>query len=278
MSPQKLLHISRPRFWMYLLGPFAVGAVASGTQSDLGWPLLWLTAVYFTFPANLLVYGVNDIFDYETDKDNPKKVDYEAFVTKAEHPALWRWILIWNLPFLGLLFFLPWQSIVAIGLFLFLSLQYSSPPIRAKARPFVDSAFNILYIMPGLTGFWLLTPSETLWPAIIAAGLWSMAMHSYSAVPDIETDLKANTPTIATKLGFTTTLVYCFTLYTVAYLLMIPYLGDLAHILGLTYLGLMVLTELRGPAHSFAVYQLFPKVNTLTGFLLFWAIVWIRFR
>jgi 4-hydroxybenzoate polyprenyltransferase len=32
-----------------------------------------LLMIYFTYPANLLVYGVNDIFDYETDKLNAKK-------------------------------------------------------------------------------------------------------------------------------------------------------------------------------------------------------------
>lgn len=277
MSPSKLLHISRPRFWIYLLGPFAVGAIAAGTQADLSWPILWLAGLYFTFPANLLVYGVNDIFDYETDKDNPKKVEYEAFVTQEEHPILRRWILAVNLPFLGLLPFLPWESIVALGGFLFFSLQYSATPIRAKARPFIDSAFNILYIMPGLVGFWLLDPETALWPAIIAGGLWSMAMHSYSAVPDIDTDKKAKTYTIATSLGFNNTLLYCATLYGVAYLLVVPYLGILAHILGFVYLGLMLLTLLKGQEKSFGLYTIFPKVNTVAGFLLFWMIVWIRF-
>jgi 4-hydroxybenzoate polyprenyltransferase len=30
-------------------------------------------ALYFTFPANLFVYGVNDFADYDTDKFNSKK-------------------------------------------------------------------------------------------------------------------------------------------------------------------------------------------------------------
>ncbi len=278
MKLSKLLHISRPRFWVYLLGPFAVGAIAAGMKDDLTWPVLWISGLYFTFPANLLVYGVNDIFDYETDKDNPKKVEYEAFVTKEEHPILWKWILATNLPFLALLPFLPWQSIVALVGFLFFSLQYSANPIRAKARPFIDSAFNILYIMPGLVGFFLLNPTVVFWAPIIAGGLWSMAMHSYSAVPDIEVDRKAQTFTIATSLGFIGTLLYCFVLYGTAYLLTIPSLGVLAHILGVTYLSLMLLTYLRGQDKSFGLYQIFPKVNTVAGFLLFWMIVWIRFR
>ena len=36
--------------------------------------------VYFLIPANILIYGINDIFDYDTDKLNPKKGTYEAFI------------------------------------------------------------------------------------------------------------------------------------------------------------------------------------------------------
>lgn len=30
-------------------------------------------ALYFVIAANIWIYGINDIYDYETDKLNPKK-------------------------------------------------------------------------------------------------------------------------------------------------------------------------------------------------------------
>ncbi|NCQ82272.1 hypothetical protein GW750_05760 [bacterium] len=68
-------------------------------------------------------------------------------------------ILAWNLPYLVLFFWyviaLPddqrqQKILLAVSyiLFLFTSLFYSLPPIRAKAKPFLDGTFNILYILP----------------------------------------------------------------------------------------------------------------------------------
>jgi 4-hydroxybenzoate polyprenyltransferase len=34
-----------------------------------------LFGLYFLIPANIRIYGINDIYDYETDKLNPKKVE-----------------------------------------------------------------------------------------------------------------------------------------------------------------------------------------------------------
>ena len=66
----------------------------------LDWRYL-VVAVYFTFPANLFVYGVNDIFDYETDKVNEKKHEYEALVEQKQHKTLVIWIAVFNTLDLG---------------------------------------------------------------------------------------------------------------------------------------------------------------------------------
>ena len=81
------LRISRPRFWLYLLGPFLIGAIAADT-ANFFWPALAVFAFYFTFPANMLIYGVNDIFDYEADKHNPAKKGSELLNTSAVSPGI----------------------------------------------------------------------------------------------------------------------------------------------------------------------------------------------
>jgi len=268
----QILRTSRPRFWIYLLGPFLVGHAILGSGYEiLTNPLFWMFFIYFTFPANLFVYGINDIYDYETDKANPKKSAYEDLLTPENQRIVAQWILYTNLPFLILSVFLSPLAQVTFLAFLFFSWQYSALPIRAKAVPIVDSLFNVLYIFPGLIAF-LTYPGATLrWEVVISALCWAMAMHAYSAIPDISADRKAGIQTVGTFLGHSGTLIFCTFLYGLAYILIVPYLGDISHILGGVYLGMMIISAffLR---NIFRVYTLFPQINTLMGFVLFWYI------
>ena len=101
-DPKFLLKVSRPRFWLYIFGPFLVG-LAAGADSWRDFLRLdtILSAVYFLFPANVLIYGINDIFDFETDRRNPKKAEYEMLVRPGSHRALVRHILLLNVPFIA---------------------------------------------------------------------------------------------------------------------------------------------------------------------------------
>ena len=38
----------------------------------------WLGCVWFLVPYNLLMYGINDVFDYESDLRNPRKGGVEG--------------------------------------------------------------------------------------------------------------------------------------------------------------------------------------------------------
>ena len=80
MTVAQLLKTSRPRFWIYLIGPILIAFAASGLQFS---PLLILLGLYATLPANLLIYGVNDIFDRDTDALNAKKSGYERRLDTA---------------------------------------------------------------------------------------------------------------------------------------------------------------------------------------------------
>ena len=269
-----LLKVSRPRFWIYFLGPFVVGLIAavSAREELLQWHY-GVFALYFTFPANLLVYGVNDIFDYETDKLNPKKTDYEALVTPDRRRFLLLAILITNLPFVAALIYVPLVASNAIAIFLLLSIFYSAPPIRAKTKPFLDSAFNILYIMPGVFAFAMVSDTLPPWQVIVAGGLWAAAMHAYSAIPDITSDREAGINTIATVLGSYGTLAACSILYLAAAILAFEYLGFITVPLASVYLILM-LASIRSVATDrlFKLYRAFPVINMVAGFIIFWQI------
>lgn len=274
-----LLKISRPRFWIYIFGPFIVGLISSvNSPNELLTFKNLILGIYFLFPANLLIYGINDIFDYETDRLNQKKNEYETLVEPDYRKSLSIIILITNLPFVIFSFFFGFKAILAMIGFWFFSCFYSAPPIRAKAKPLLDSIFNILYVFPAIFAYVLTTANFPPILAIIAAGFWTMAMHAYSAVPDIEADKQANLQTIATKLGSTGTLIFCLICYILSAILAFQYVRIFAILIGIIY-ALMIFISLKFNQTNevFKVYKFFPMVNTLTGFFLFWTIALSKF-
>jgi 4-hydroxybenzoate polyprenyltransferase len=274
LSLIKLFQLSRPRFWIYVFGPYIVGLAAGARQLEdfRQWPVL-LFGLYFLFPANILIYGVNDIFDYQTDKNNAKKTEYETLVPPHQRPALWRVIALTNLPLLLVLAQTNRQAVAAMLAFLFFSIFYSVPPIRAKTKPIIDSAFNILYIFPGVFGYLVIGGTHLSALLIVAAWCWAMAMHAYSAVPDITADRSSGMNTVATLLGFRGTLLFCLLLYGASAVLAFPSLRQVAVALGIVYIGLMLYSlQTRSETELLRVYKWFPLINTLSGAALFFAV------
>lgn len=275
-----LLKISRPRFWIYILGPYLIGlAAAANVPEDLLSLKVLIWGIYFTLPANLLTYGINDIFDHETDRLNPKKENFESLLAPKFHKRLYVFIAILNLPFLAFLFFsASGNAVLSMIGFLFFSIFYSAPPIRAKIRPLIDSAFNILYVFPGIFSFAMITGVFPPVMIITAAGLWTMAMHAYSAIPDINSDKDANISTIATWIGAKGTHIFCIVCYLAAAAFSFPFVGFAAAIFGAAYFAMMVFSLLMSSSDRvFDVYRKFPILNTIIGFALFWVVAYAKF-
>jgi lycopene elongase/hydratase (dihydrobisanhydrobacterioruberin-forming) len=272
LDPRSLIKISRPRFWLYILGPYLVGLAAGASAvNELASYTAIIFGIYFLFPANLLIYGVNDVFDFETDRVNPKKQDYEMLVQPSVHRPLLITIAALNIPFVLTAYFLVPQALPSLIGFAFFSVFYSAPPIRAKAIPVLDSIFNVLYVFPGAFAYQMLTGSFPPFTVFAAAMLWTMAMHAYSAIPDIEADRTAGVSTVATLLGKNGTLLYCLAAWIAAALLSHPYLGYLSVTLGIVYFLLVAVSFFgSGRDRLFAVYRYFPLVNSIAGFILFW--------
>jgi 4-hydroxybenzoate polyprenyltransferase len=210
-----LLKLSRPRFWLYLAGPVLVG-VAFGARSPAD--LLAASGValfaYFLLPANVFLYGVNDVYDADIDAENPKKEKREVryggqrFVVAA---VVASGALIAVPAAVAPPITLPW--LVA---FLLLGTEYSAPPLRFKTTPFLDSLSNGLYVLPGAAAYAAVAGEQPPALAVAAGWLWSMAMHTFSAVPDIEPDRRAGVRTTATLLGERGAYAYCAVCWTLA--------------------------------------------------------------
>lgn len=273
-----LLKVSRPRFWIYIFGPYLVGlaAGASAREDFLDLDVL-LFGIFFLFPANLLIYGINDIFDFETDQLNPKKAGYEMLVRPESHRSLVFWIALLNIPFIVAACFLaPW-ALLLLAAFIFLSVFYSAMPVRAKEVPFMDSIFNILYVLPGAFAYQILSGSYPPVAVIFAAGLWTMAMHAFSAIADIKADKEAGIDTIATTLGSSGTHMFCMACYAAASLATVTFAPPLM-LFGLVYVALIKISLASTDRDGvFGIYRLFPFINAIGGFFLFWYIAWSKF-
>lgn len=284
MKIKRLLKISRPRFWIYETGPYIIG-IAAATGFILEPWLLVPTIVFFlffTYPANIYIYGINDIFDYETDKTNPKKIQYESLVMPDEWPKLWRNIILFCSPFLIYSFFvLKIDALIAYLSFFFFAGFYSALPIRAKVRPFLDSIFSAgHYIATAVFSFLMINnflTQQISWMNLILCTLagmfWAIAMHAYSAVPDIQADRDAKLETIATKLEKNKTIILCALFYALSGILAFKFLGMISIILSAVYVVFMLKSIKTNDEQLFKIYTYFPKINSLVGMIIFFSVL-----
>lgn len=195
----RLFYISRPVLWVNTVGPAVLGVWLAGNlwRWEALPVLLWLT-----LPFNLLIYGTNDVFDQETDAKNPRKGSLEgALILPQEVRLIRSTIILTNLPFLiYFLLFMPAIATIWIVMYAVLFVGYSVPPLRFKARPFMDSFSNAAYAFPLV--FAPLALSEgVVWPAAVGLMAWSAAKHTFDAVQDIPEDRRAGIETTAVRLG-----------------------------------------------------------------------------
>lgn len=222
-------------------------------------------------PANLFVYGVNDLADGDTDIFNKKKKGYESQVTDRD--LLVQWIAITQAPWLLSLLFVPQQALPFFIVFFLLSFFYSTKPIRAKAMPFIDSWFNLLYVLPG---FFIAAFSSSFvlhLPVLLAVWAWCIAMHAYSAIPDIKADSQAGLKTTATVLGKQGTILYCGLFWFLAAVLADATLSFLSYLLFIPYFIMLVRTqEATTHENMLALYKQFPLINGIVGMIIFFSV------
>ena len=203
---RRLLTISRPVLWINTIGTTVVGMWLAGYLWD--WRVLPIL-IWVTFPFNLLIYGINDIFDQETDNINARKGGYEgAHIFPNEVKPIWITTVLTNVPFL--IYFaltLPWQAtawMVAYSLFFTF---YSAPPLRFKARKYLDALSNTDYAFP-LAFVPLALGVEPNWWLVIGLMAWSVAKHAYDAIQDIPQDSDTGIVTTAVHLGVKKTAIW----------------------------------------------------------------------
>ncbi len=185
-----------PTIWLYML--------PLGTQEFWQSWLFWAGLFYICFPLNFLIYGWNDIVDYETDQLNPRKGSFlfGAQGSKEELSRLPFAIAVVQL--LSCPFFIVMEGWWMLGLFAVLALiliAYNYPERGLRSMPGLDLAaqFGYLLVVP----FSIMVNDVAQLPAVTYFYLFLFAIQSQliGEVMDIEPDSAVGRTTTATALG-----------------------------------------------------------------------------
>jgi len=232
---------SRPLSWVNTAFPFGLTYYLFVGQFGA---LFVVGTLFFLIPYNVLMYGINDVFDYESDLRNPRKGGVEGALLGPElHRPMVLLSTLLPLPFLVPL--ILWGSLLSTGvlaLALFFVVAYSAKNFRFKEIPFVDSVTSSLhFVMPAVFAMALVGAELTGLSLTLLASFffWGMASHAFGAVQDVVADREAGVGSIATAIGAKGTVRFAVVLYLVAGLVVLvtPWPLHLIAPVALLYVG-----------------------------------------
>lgn len=211
-----LFNTSRPVSWVNTAYPFAAGYLVMGGSVDAR---LILGTLFFLIPYNLMMYGINDVFDYESDIRNPRKGGVEGAITpKKYHPLIIQSSILSSLPFVVLLISMgsPVSALALLSVIFFV-VAYSTKGLRFKEIPFLDSITSSLHFVgPLIYAYTLVGATPDAWLAALAFFAWGIGSQSFGAVQDVQPDREAGIKSIATVLGARRTIWFSASMYTLA--------------------------------------------------------------
>jgi len=253
---KQLFWVSRPISWINTAYPFAVAyylvAVhAQPSAAGIGAlpvsPMLTLVlgTLFFLIPYNLLMYGINDVFDYESDLRNPRKGGIEGALLQPKwHRLTVVSAVATSVPFILYLTFVGTsESTGWLYLFVFTVIAYSAKGLRFKEKPFLDSITSASHFVgPMIFGLSLAGAdlADPILLCLIAAfTLWGIGSHSFGAVQDVIADREGGIASIATVIGARSTVRFSFFAYLIAALLVVAAGQPFLLLAALPYLALV---------------------------------------
>ncbi|MFW9921372.1 MAG: prenyltransferase [Candidatus Thorarchaeota archaeon] len=269
--------VSRIRFWLYLGGTYLVGYIMAITDIlQLLDPYFLVNLFFFMLPANIFLYGINDISDKDTDMFNPKKDEKEYRAAEKDRRNLYTLVGLSFIYSFVLLVFQP--DMIAQILFLswiFLSVAYSVKPFRFKSKPVVDFASNFLYVIPALLAFYQVTSVIPPFIPVFGAFLWVASMQLFSAIPDIDADEKANIKTTAVVIGKRASLLLCLIFwagFAIILAVISPFLDFPWSLMLFVYPGIPAFLLLRPITSIERAYWYFPYYTGIFGMVIFFVV------
>ena len=196
------LKVSRPGLWFATVWLYMV---PTGQIPNL-WESIpfWIGFIYVTFPLNFLVYGWNDMVDFDTDQINPRK-DTFLFGAKGnqqELANLWKPMLFVQLLFLPILFYyIGWHFLWMIIIFLIINALYNKPTNGLRSMPPLELLCQVGYLLIAPFSLYLNEVAQLPYQTYIYLLLFAWQSHLIGEVMDIEPDKKVGKTTTATIIG-----------------------------------------------------------------------------
>ncbi|MBD3941727.1 prenyltransferase [Microbacterium sp. NEAU-LLC] len=278
---RRLVVSSRPVSWINTAYPFAAAYLMTVREIDA---ILVVGTLFFLIPYNLAMYGINDVFDYESDLRNPRKGGaHGAVLDRRLHRITLVSAGVLCAPFVVFLVVAgsaaSWAVLAAS---LFFVVFYSAPPLRLKERPFLDSVTSsIHFFSPAVYGL-VLAGAVWTWQLamiIVAFALWGVASHAFGAVQDVVADREAGIASIATVRGARWTVRFALGCYAAAgaVMLVTAWPGPLAAVLAVPYLVTIwpyrSIAD-RDAAAATAGWRRFLWLNQFSGFAVTLLLIW----
>ena len=214
---------SRPVSWVNTAAPFALAYLLATGGFDL---VGVIGTVFFLVPYNLAMYGINDVFDYESDLRNPRKGGVEgAVLDRSRHTATLVASAVTTVPFLVYLVLVgSAESSLWLAASMFAVIAYSARGLRFKEVPFLDSITSAFhFVSPAIIG-WTIAGAELtagVSACLVAFMLWGAASQAFGAVQDVRFDREADLKSVATVLGARSTVWFALACYVAAVLVLL---------------------------------------------------------
>jgi 4-hydroxybenzoate polyprenyltransferase len=164
----------------------------------------WLGVLYVSLPMGLLLYGWNDIVDYEADRLNPRKGTFlfGARGTPEQLRRLPLQIALVQVPFVialsvvgGARMLLCFAGMIAAAAL------YNSPRFNFKTRPPLEILNQAGYLFVFLLSSWMNHVPRLPWATMLFGALFAMHSLIFGQVMDLEPDRAAGRRTTATVIG-----------------------------------------------------------------------------
>ncbi len=195
------LKVSRPGLWFATLWLYLMPTSGLDIWNSSNF---WLGLFYVTFPLNFMIYGWNDINDYEIDQANPRKDSFwfGARGSKVQLSKLWKAILLVQV--VTFPFFIWEVGLKMLYLYLallFVNYIYNHSKYGLSSRPPLEIVCQIGYLLVVPFSVWLNGVEALPWQTYFYLLLFAFQSHLIGEVMDIEPDRKAGRKTTATQIG-----------------------------------------------------------------------------
>lgn len=198
------LIISRPLYWPIYIFIYIAGTISINSFTSI----YALGLMFVTFPLGLIICGLNDISDRESDAQNSRKGGLEGHILKVNEikSVIFAVMLISAAFIFTMLVLRFYYAAILVFLIALFSYLYSFRPFRFKSRPILDSlTLGVGLLLIYLFGKSLIINSfsnlikipQVIWLLILGA----VILHSITTLWDVEIDKKLGDQTTGVFLG-----------------------------------------------------------------------------